>query len=68
MPLYYVRFLETNTIPEVDMTEYDNIIYHVLHNDHAFQLENLSVHPIIDQLTTGTDYSEWIKSCLHKSN
>ena len=68
MPLYYVLFLATNTIPAVDMTEYDDIIYHVLHNDHAFQLENFFVHHIIDQLTTETEHFKWINSFLRNRN
>ena len=54
MPLYYVIRQERNMILVVDMTEYDKIIYHVLHNDCDLQVDNLSVHGIIGQLTTVT--------------
>ena len=62
MDLYYVIHTEPKMIPVVYITEDDKIIYHVLHNNHDLRLHTLSIHFIIDQLTTGTDYDEWINS------
>ena len=52
----------------VDITKDEKIIYHAFHNYHAFQVYNLSVHKIIDQLRTGTDADSSIKISCRKIN
>ena len=49
------------------MTEDTWFIYYKLHNICTFQVENLSIHRIIDQLTTVTGDSDWTLILLHNN-
>ena len=68
MPLYYAILPESNVIPALDITEDEYMIYYASHNDCAFQVDNLSVQHIIDQLTTGTYAADYINRSFCNRN
>ena len=68
MDLHYVILTEHNVIPVVYIPEHNGIIYHKFHNDYNFQVKNMSIHHIFDQLKIGTYADDWIKIFCEKSN
>ena len=68
VPLYYFIHARTNMIALSDYTEDNDIIYDVWHNDHVYQLDNLFLHCIHYQLTTGTDDYDRTKTFFCNSN
>ena len=62
IPLYYVIRKEPCPIPIDEMQPADEIIYNTPQQGRAFEIDNIEVHRITDELTNGTDAADWIKS------
>ena len=44
------------------MTEDDDIIYNSPHNTHAFTIDGQTSHRTLDEMATGTDADDWVKT------
>ena len=60
--LYYVIWTETCPIEALDKSPSDEIIYNASHTGREFETDNNEVHRILDELTLGTDVTDWIKT------
>ena len=68
IPLYYVIRKEPCTIPIDEMQPIDEITYNAPHEGRAYEVDNKEVHRLIEELTNGTDASDWIKSFRRSRN
>ena len=68
IPLYYIIRKEPCTIPIDEMQPIDEIMYNAPHQGRAYDVDNKEVHRLIDELTNGTDASDWIKSFRRSRN
>ena len=50
------------------MTEDDEIIYNTPNNTPVFTIDNQTVHCTLNDLTTYTDYADWIKTHILQIN
>ena len=66
--LYYVIRTKPCEIAATDKSPSDETIYNASHTGRAFETDNKEVHKILDELTIGTDASDWIENCCRRHN